>query len=65
MHCKLPFTNIPNRSHKASASSIECAENIKHRLINLYVESRERERETDFHQVVMESKIKKAKISIS
>jgi hypothetical protein len=26
-----PFTNIPNRSHKASASSIECAESIKPR----------------------------------
>lgn len=25
-HCKLPSTNIPNRSHRCSASSIECAE---------------------------------------
>jgi hypothetical protein len=28
MHCKLPFAMIPIRSHKTSASSIECAENI-------------------------------------
>ena len=29
MHCKLPSTKIPKRSQRASASSIELAENIK------------------------------------
>ena len=37
-HCKLPFTNMPNRSHKASASSMECAENIKPIFVNIYEE---------------------------
>ena len=32
MHCKLPSTKIPNRSHKTSASSMECAENTKTRI---------------------------------
>jgi hypothetical protein len=32
MHCKLPSTKIPNRSHKTSASSMECAENTKARI---------------------------------
>lgn len=40
MHCKLPFAMIPIRSHKTSASSIECAENrfkqcFHHLIVNL------------------------------
>ena len=35
IHCKLPSTKIPNRSHRCSASSIECAETFALGLLSV------------------------------
>lgn len=37
MHCKLPSTKNPKRSHRNSASSMECAGKQVHQLVSKFI----------------------------